>query len=195
MYGLKKEKLGFNLFPYPLNTSKNLYLCYLCYLRFQVIYVFRGVASDLSLYIPIFNPYTNRGSHQKCSVKKGVFRNFDKFTEKHLCQSFFFNKVAGLRPETLLKKRLWHRCFPVNFEKFLRTTFLQNNSGRMLLYEYTDQDLCIFYAFVNMLVHIFKSVRFNTCDLQLVLLVRDFWRCFAAYCLKAFSVCSRSLRS
>ena len=25
----------------------------------------------------------------------------------------------GLRPATLLKKRLWHRCFPVNFAKFL----------------------------------------------------------------------------
>ena len=25
---------------------------------------------------------------------------------------------------TLLKKRLWHRCFPVNFVKFLRTPFL-----------------------------------------------------------------------
>ena len=24
-------------------------------------------------------------------------------------------------PATLLKKRLWHRCFPVNFSKFLRT--------------------------------------------------------------------------
>ena len=32
----------------------------------------------------------------------------------------------GHRPETLLKKRLWHRCFPVNFAKFLRTPFLQN---------------------------------------------------------------------
>ena len=26
-----------------------------------------------------------------------------------------------LRPETLLKKGLWHRCFPRNFAKFLRT--------------------------------------------------------------------------
>ena len=25
------------------------------------------------------------------------------------------------RPATLLKKRLWQRCFPVNFAKFLRT--------------------------------------------------------------------------
>ena len=29
-----------------------------------------------------------------------------------------------LRPATLLKKRLWHRCFLVNFSKFLRTPFL-----------------------------------------------------------------------
>ena len=28
-----------------------------------------------------------------------------------------------------LKKRIWHRCFPVNFAKFLRTPFLQNTSG------------------------------------------------------------------
>ena len=33
------------------------------------------------------------------------------------------NSILGLRPATLLKKRLWHRCFPVNFAKFLRTTF------------------------------------------------------------------------
>ena len=32
-----------------------------------------------------------------------------------------FNKVASLSPATLLKKRLWYRCFPVNFAKFLRT--------------------------------------------------------------------------
>ena len=47
--------------------------------------------------------------------KKGVPKNFTKFTGKHLCQSLFFNKVAGLKPATLLKKRLWHKCFPVNF--------------------------------------------------------------------------------
>ena len=32
-----------------------------------------------------------------------------------------------------LKKRLWHRCFPVNFAKFQRTLFWQNTSGRLLL--------------------------------------------------------------
>ena len=46
------------------------------------------------------------------------------FPEIHLWYSLFFNKAAVLRPATLLKKRLWHRCFPVNFAKFLRITFL-----------------------------------------------------------------------
>ena len=66
-------------------------------------------------------------------MKKGVLRNFAKFTRKHLCQSLFFNKVAGLRPANLLKKRLWRRYFPVNFSKFLGTPFLQNTSGLLLL--------------------------------------------------------------
>ena len=76
---------------------------------------------------------TIRSSHQRCSVRKVVLGNFTKFTGKHLFQSIFFNKVAGLRPATLLKKRLWHRCFPVNFVEFLRTPFLQNTPKRLFL--------------------------------------------------------------
>ena len=49
--------------------------------------------------------------------RKGGLRNFAKFTEKHMCYSLFFNKVAGLRPATLLKKRLWHRPKACNFNK------------------------------------------------------------------------------
>ena len=30
---------------------------------------------------------------------------------------------------TLLKKRLWHWCFPVNFAKFLRTVFHRTPLG------------------------------------------------------------------
>ena len=74
-----------------------------------------------------------RSSHQRCSVRKGVLRNFAKFTGKHLCQSLFFNKVSGSGPATLFKKRLWYMCFPVNFAKFLRAFFSQNTSGRLLL--------------------------------------------------------------
>ena len=48
--------------------------------------------------------------------KKVVLRNFAKFTGKRLCQSVLFNK--------LLKKKLWHRCFLVNFMNFVRTSFI-----------------------------------------------------------------------
>ena len=65
---------------------------------------------------------------RRCSVKKGVLKNFDKFTGKHLCSSFFFNKVTG---RTLLKKRLQNRCFPVNFRNFLRTGFFTENLRRL----------------------------------------------------------------
>ena len=66
-------------------------------------------------------------------MKNSILKNFSKFTGKDLSQGLFFNKVAGLRPATFLKKRPWHRSFPVNFEKFSRTPFLQNTSGRLLL--------------------------------------------------------------
>ena len=63
----------------------------------------------------------NRSSRSEVFCKKIGFKNFTKFTGKRLYQSLFFNKVA--RPATLLKKRLWSKCFPVNFAKFLRTLF------------------------------------------------------------------------
>ena len=57
---------------------------------------------------------------RRCSVNKDVLKNFTKFTGKHLCQSLFFNKFAGLR--------LWHKCFSVNFVKISRTNFLKKTS-------------------------------------------------------------------
>ena len=75
----------------------------------------------------------HRSIHRRYSVTNGVLKNIVKFTGKHVCKSLFLNKFAGRKPATLLKKRLWHRCFPVNFAKFLRTPFcsvkIQNNSG------------------------------------------------------------------
>ena len=66
--------------------------------------------------------------------RRGRFINnfkLEKSTRKHLCRSLFSNKVAGLitpenirkpiggiRPATLLKKGLGHRCFPANLGKF-----------------------------------------------------------------------------
>ena len=38
-----------------------------------------------------------KSSHQRCSMKKGILRNFTKFTGKHLCQSLFFHKLYQKR--------------------------------------------------------------------------------------------------
>ena len=74
-----------------------------------------------------------RSSHQRCSGAKGILRNFTKFKGKQLCQSLFLNKIAGLRPATLLKKSPWHRCFPVKVVKFPRTPFLTEHLWWFLL--------------------------------------------------------------
>ena len=64
-----------------------------------------------------------RSSHPAVFCKKGVLRYFTKFTGKHLCQSLYFNKVAGMRPAALLNKRFWLMCFPVNFCEISKNTF------------------------------------------------------------------------
>ena len=117
---------------------------------FSTIWLTKTNHVQKSYLILIFTPFcpsNTRSSHRKCSMKNGALKNFAKFTEKHLCQSLFFSKVVGLlssyrnqsiylnsklifwflydgnRPATLLRIRLWHRCFPVNFAEFLRIHF------------------------------------------------------------------------
>ena len=53
-----------------------------------------------------------RSSLQTCSVKK-VSLEISQNSQENTCARV-----------TLLKKGLWHRCFPVNFVKFLGNTFL-----------------------------------------------------------------------
>ena len=50
----------------------------------------------------------HKSSHPEVLRKKDFFTNFPKFTGK---------------PATLVKKRLLHRCFPVNIAKFLKTLY------------------------------------------------------------------------
>ena len=54
----------------------------------------------------------NRSSHRRCSIRKGVFRNFVKLTGKHLCQSLSFNKVAGCN---FIKKETFAQVFSYEF--------------------------------------------------------------------------------
>ena len=71
-----------------------------------------------------------RSSHQRCSIKKLLLRISQKSQENtsvgvsfHLCWS----------PCNFMKRKLQRRYFPVNIADILRTIFLQNTSGRLLL--------------------------------------------------------------
>ena len=55
--------------------------------------------------------------------KKGILRGVAKFTKKVPALVSAFNKFTGLQPAMLFKKRLQHRCFPVNFANVLVTSF------------------------------------------------------------------------
>ena len=67
-----------------------------------------------------------RNSHRRCSVSKGVLRNFTKFTGNTCTRVSFLIKLHAL-----------------NFAEFTRTPFLQNTSGRLFLW-YLDFQLNIF---------------------------------------------------
>ena len=67
-----------------------------------------------------------RSRHQRCSIKQGVLKKFAKFTEGNLCRSVFFNKIAGLRPVTLLKKIPTQVFFSELCEIF-RSTFTEQH--------------------------------------------------------------------
>ena len=81
---------------------------------------------------------TSRSSRLEVFCKKSILRDIAKFTGKRICQSLFFNKIPGLRPTTLLKKRIWYRCYPVNFAKVLRTHFLTEHLRWLVLFWLTS---------------------------------------------------------
>ena len=63
--------------------------------------------------------------------KKRCSQKFHKNLQENPCAraSFLIKLQAwGLRPATLLKKRLWHKYFPVNFVKFLTIPFLHQTN-------------------------------------------------------------------
>ena len=72
-----------------------------------------------------------RSSHQGCSVKKVFLERSSQDSQENTCIRDSY--LIELQTWKAVKKRLWHKCFPVNLAKFLRTPFLQNTSGRLLL--------------------------------------------------------------
>ena len=74
----------------------------------------------------------SRSRHPRYSAKN-VFSEISQNSQENTCARVSFLIKLQARSATVLKKGLWHRCFPVNFAKFLRTPFLQNTLRRLLL--------------------------------------------------------------
>ena len=79
-------------------------------------------------------PSMAKSSHRRCSVKKRL-QHFAIFTGKHLCWILFLIKLQD-QACNFNKKRLQHRCFPVNNAKCLSTTILKDIYQRLLLYSF-----------------------------------------------------------
>ena len=116
-----KKDICFELFVKPSRSTISFYLLSEVFIKWLL-------AEDSNLHLRL---HSIKGNSR--SSRPEVFVEISQNSQENTCARVFFNKVARLRPVTLLKKRLWHRCFPVNFAKFLRTPFLLNTSGRMLL--------------------------------------------------------------
>ena len=67
-------------------------------------------------------------------LSEAVTRRYSvKYVLLEISQNSQETPVLEPRPATLLKKKLWHRCFPVNLAKFLRTPFLTEHLPWLLL--------------------------------------------------------------
>ena len=129
----KKILMSFNLqvFKYSFNIKK----VYLLIINWNIFHdVFERVVQQCNRNMTKHNVIKN------IFCKKDVLKNFAKFTGKYLFQSLFFNKVSGLSLAILIKKRLWHRYVPVNFAKFLRTSFFKEHIWWLLLYDIMFRD-------------------------------------------------------
>ena len=60
--------------------------------------------------------------HRRCSLRKGVLRNCGKLTEKLLCQSLYFNKVAG-QACNFIKIEALAQEFSCEFSEISKNTF------------------------------------------------------------------------
>ena len=85
---------------------------------------------DIRSFLTYMTPYLQIGKKQpsKKLSKKRCFLKSEN-SQKYACVG-----VSFLIKSILLNKRLRHRCFPMNFGKFLRTPILKNICERLLLY-------------------------------------------------------------
>ena len=90
-----------------------------------------------------------RSSHQRCSIKRAVLKNFEIFTGKQLCQSPFLIKLQAFRTSifknTYFEKHLW-TTVSVNsraavFQEIIALPFEWNALTSGILLQHTHSNL------------------------------------------------------
>ena len=96
------------------------------------------------LWVTIFKKSTiNRTSHRRCSIKKGVLKNFAKFIGKHLYQGFLCLSVPKYSSGLKLETRLPEQVLSCEFcESFKNTFFTEHLRKKKQLFYRTPPDDC-----------------------------------------------------
>ena len=94
-------------------------------IKSAVIFIIFKILIDLTL------TQTKEPSEVFC--EKRYSQKFCKIQRKTHVPKSLFKQSCRPQAGNFIKKRLWHKCFPVIFAKFLETPFLQNTSRRLLL--------------------------------------------------------------
>ena len=126
-------------------------------LNFQwFFFVFEKISSSIPMFLVMLLPHLGKRSKSRSQMfsKTGVLKNFAIFTGKKPCsvekvflknshnsqenncvRILYLNKVAGLRPATLFKKKLCRQVFSCRFYEIFQSTFLQNTSGSCCFFQ------------------------------------------------------------
>ena len=101
-------------FLYAQKTSRKLWICHVCRGYKKGTFSCNGliVIDKISQFIDL----VFRSSHQRCSEEK-VFLEISQNSQKNTCQFLFFNKVAGVKKETLAQ------VFSCDFCEISKNTF------------------------------------------------------------------------
>ena len=120
---------------------------------------------------------SSRGSrkHLRCSAINffvtEVLRNFAIFIGKHLCQGLFlikmqacfiqkqsfvlfFNGFYMKQTCNFIKKRLQHKCVPMNIAKFLKTPFFKEHRKCLILFSFSSLQKTVYLSFLTCFVSI-----------------------------------------
>ena len=99
------------------------YLTYLFLFRIVLTEIYKSIkAIEDGFYHKVIEAKCKEAVSRRCSIKK-VFLEILQNSQENTCVRVSFLIKLQAWPATLLKKKLWHKCFPVNYVKFLRTPF------------------------------------------------------------------------